>query len=47
MHTGSGVDAINVAGVGGKNILDGGPNSNVLPRGPAGTPSPTFTPATP
>lgn len=42
IHTGSGVDAINVAGVGGKNILDGGTNSNFLTGGTAGSGADTF-----
>lgn len=42
IHTGSGVDAINVSGVGGKNILDGGTNSNFLTGGTAGAGTDTF-----
>lgn len=42
IHTGSGVDAINVAGVGGRNILDGGTNSNFLTGGAAGSGADTF-----
>lgn len=42
IHTGNGVDAINVAGVGGKNILDGGTNSNFLTGGTAGSGADTF-----
>ena len=42
IHTGSGVDAISVAGVGGKNILDGGTNSNFLTGGTAGSGADTF-----
>ncbi len=33
IHTGSGADAIDVSGVGGNNILDGGTNSNFLTGG--------------
>ena len=33
IHTGSGVDAINVSAVGGTNVLDGGTNSNFLVGG--------------
>ena len=42
IHTGSGVDALTVAGVGGKNILDGGTNSNFLTGGAAGSGTATF-----
>ena len=42
IHTGSGVDAINVAGVGGRNVLDGGTNSNFLTGGVAGSGADTF-----
>jgi len=42
IHTGSGVDAITVAGVGGKNILDGGTNSNFLTGAAAGSGADTF-----
>ena len=42
IHTGSGVDAISVAGVGGKNILDGGTNSNFLTGTLAGKGTDTF-----
>lgn len=42
IHTGSGVDAIDVSGVGGKNILDGGTNSNFLTGGAAGSGTDTF-----
>ncbi len=42
IHTGSGVDAIDVSGVGGKNVLDGGTNSNFLTGGAAGSGTDTF-----
>lgn len=42
IHTGSGVDAIDVSGVGGKNILDGGTNSNFLTGTAAGKGTDTF-----
>lgn len=42
IHAGSGVDAIDVSGVGGKNILDGGTNSNFLTGGAAGSGADTF-----
>lgn len=42
IHTGSGVDAISVASVGGTNILDGGTNSNFLAGAAAGSGADTF-----
>ena len=42
IHTGSGIDAISVASVGGTNILDGGTNSNFLVGGAAGSGTDTF-----
>ena len=42
IHTGSGIDAISVASVGGTNILDGGTNSNFLVGGTAGSGADTF-----
>lgn len=42
IHTGSGVDAIDVSGVGGRNVLDGGTNSNFLTGGAAGSGADTF-----
>ncbi len=42
IHTGSGVDAIDVSGVGGQNVLDGGTNSNFLTGGAAGSGADTF-----
>ncbi len=42
IHTGSGVDAIDVSGAGGKNILDGGTNSNFLTGAAAGSGTDTF-----
>jgi hypothetical protein len=42
IHTGSGIDAIDVSGVGGKNILDGGTNSNFLTGCAAGSGTDTF-----
>lgn len=42
IHSGSGVDAIDVSGVGGKNVLDGGTGSNFLVGGKAGAGTDTF-----
>ena len=42
IHTGSGTDAIDVSSVGGKNILDGGTNSNFLTGTLAGKGTATF-----
>ncbi len=42
IHTGSGMDAISVAGVGGNNVLDAGTNSNFLTGGTAGSGADTF-----
>ena len=42
IHTGAGVDAIDVHATGGSNVLDGGTNSNFLTGGTAATDSDTF-----
>ena len=42
IHTGSGADAIDVSGVGGSNVLDGGTGSNFLTGGLAGKGADTF-----